>query len=616
MIQTFCDDIISVYTHCSGVEAVYTYGELVWPTGPTPPGVWYVSWIPTDLSGSFYMDGVARNLEDYSGYYSWSGSGSINSEAFTSLAFTYMETNVISINDASRYSKGAFAYCVSLSQISLSRCRSVGSYAFCETGLLQVSLSRCRYIGDYAFSDCASISQLSLPRCSYIGKYAFFSCSSLESLDLPRCKYIGNVAFDNTRISQISLPVCEYIGSMALAFNSCESIYLPACSYIGSSAFAWCSSLTQANLPACEYVGSDAFNSCPALSQISLPVCSVINGAAFTGCKFIEVDLPKCNTLAGGGVFKNNIKLLTISLPECEYLTHHVFYNCLSFQVLDLPVCSYIGGSAFNNCGLFSRLILRSNTVCTLSTSGCFVNTPFANCSGSILVPPSLVDAYKSAPGWSSLSCIIQPLLSEPKSYYISWSPGYRGASFSIDGVSYYEDDYYNGSDAGYFPYLFGGVITSSAFINSPEMMIETNAYRVEDNAFLFASVQLSVLSLSACEYLGNSACWSCYKLTSIYLPVCSYIGNFAFAHCSSLTSIDLPGCSYIGYYAFSGCSALNVITLGNTSVCEINGSRVFSGTQITNSTGSILVPASLVDAYKDDSVWSHFSNRIFPIPE
>lgn len=39
-----------------------------------------------------------------------------------------------------------------------------------------------------------------------------------------------------------------------------------------------------------------------------------------------------------------------------------------------------------------------------------------------------------------------------------------------------------------------------------------------------------------------------------------------------------------------------------------------FNNTPIKSGTGSIYVPASLVDAYKSAENWSYFSDRIFPI--
>ena len=83
---------------------------------------------------------------------------------------------------------------------------------------------------------------------------------------------------------------------------------------------------------------------------------------------------------------------------------------------------------------------------------------------------------------------------------------------------------------------------------------------------------------------------------------------------CSEMMSVNLPVCEYIGNYAFLWARKLNAITLGSDKVCDIEGSGVFDTTPIGDGTGSIYVPASLVDAYKSADYWSRWSNNIYPI--
>lgn len=165
----------------------YKGSELVWEL---PSGLYYVSWTPSSLSGSFSLFGQTYNMRDYMGYYYWKESGVITSSAFQSTGIKTISTNVSGIG------YGAFGSCISLSQVSLPMCSYIGSYAFlyCRT-LSQVSLPMCSYIGEAAFDECKSLSQISIPMCSYIGSYAFRSCGSLKQVSLPKCSYIGNYAF-------------------------------------------------------------------------------------------------------------------------------------------------------------------------------------------------------------------------------------------------------------------------------------------------------------------------------------------------------------------------------------------------------------------------------------
>ena len=144
---------------------------------------------------------------------------------------------------------------------------------------------------------------------------------------------------------------------------------------------------------------------------------------------------------------------------------------------------------------------------------------------------------------------------------------------------------------------------------------LDNSASFVASSAFR-GNQTIKTVNLPYATTVGNSAFQSCSSLIQVDLPMCSYIGSYAFYNCSSLSQISLPVCSYIESYAFGACSSLNIITIGYSSVCSLGGSMTFNYTQITSSTGSIYVPASLVDSYKSATNWSYFSTQIFPISE
>ena len=180
--------------------------------------------------------------------------------------------------------------------------------------------------------------------------------------------------------------------------------------------------------------------------------------------------------------------------------------------------------------------------------------------------------------------------------------------------------------------FVASGALQNNANIKTVNLPYATT---VGDNAFNGCNI-LSQVSLPVCSYLGNAAFYNCKSLSQVSLPVCTKVMRDCFQDCISLSQLNLPVCkkidiytfyncrslsqvsfsvcSYIGNNAFQNCTSLSIITLGYSSVCSLGSSNVFSKTQITSSTGSIYVPASLVDAYKTDKKWSYFSNRIFPI--
>ena len=79
------------------------------------------------------------------------------------------------------------------------------------------------------------------------------------------------------------------------------------------------------------------------------------------------------------------------------------FRLCVSLKTLDLPKVTKINGVyTFRDSNLLKTLILRSETICTLSNTDAFFNSPIAKGTGYIYVPDDLVESYKSATNWST----------------------------------------------------------------------------------------------------------------------------------------------------------------------------------------------------------------------
>lgn len=266
----------------------------------------------------------------------------------------------------------------------------------------------------------------------------------------------------------------------------------------------------------------------------------------------------------------------------------------------------------------------------------------------------------------------VWPVTSPTPDHYITWTPSdLSTGTFTIGGSTYNFADY-NGTFS-----FYGGTITDRAFEGAEITTIDTNAEYINHFAFKNCSslvsanlpnvislndrdiflqcYSLTYVSLPVCEYIGRGAFYStgltsiygpeclstgygafryCSSLVSVSLPECTYlqsrtfadcvaledvslplcetVGSIAFQSCYSLKSINLPKCNYIGEWAFERCN-LSVIRLGNSSVCRLEHSSAFLGTKITSSTGSIIVPLSLLDGYRKDSVWKYFFNVIVP---
>lgn len=305
MVDIFGNNIVSAFTGGNPVKAIYTYGEQVWPEEPS---YYYISWTPTDLSGTFTIDGTTYNLEDYSGFFS-DYSGVITVSAFKNTHFTTLKTNAISVE----------------------------SYAFYNCQYIErLNLTRCSTVGHAAFYNCVSFNNVHIPHCSYIDDWGFAFCFNTvyTTLSAPECKYIGDKGFWDCRsLTSISLPECEYIGESA--FGQCWSlsyINLPKCSYISSGGFYCCSNLKKAILPSCEYIGSITFNQCYSLSSLYLPICKYIDRNALGRTNLSSLDLPVCSYIGGYNISIHvNLTLRSTSVCVIESTTIYSTSSLSSF---------------------------------------------------------------------------------------------------------------------------------------------------------------------------------------------------------------------------------------------------------------------------------------------
>ena len=181
-------------------------------------------------------------------------------------------------------------------------------------------------------------------------------------------------------------------------------------SYVNSYAFINNRYLQTVNLPNCKSVGENAFYKCYSLSQVSLPMCNYISGSAFYTCSSLtQINLPMCSNI-GRGAFYSCISLTQINLPMCRYIDSAAFQSCSSLTQINLPMCSYINRGAFGYCSSLSIITIGYSSICSLVTSAALSNTQITSSTGSIYVPASLVDSYKSANNWSYFSTQIFPI--------------------------------------------------------------------------------------------------------------------------------------------------------------------------------------------------------------
>ena len=130
---------------------------------------------------------------------------------------------------------------------------------------------------------------------------------------------------------------------------------------------------------------------------------------AFQSCTSLtSVDFPNC-TVIGNSVFQSCASLTTANFPECTTIGNGAFSRCKSLTAASFPKCVSIGSGAFYSCTHLFSLYLTGSTLCELSHSNAFSNTPIggylaAGSYGSIYVPTSLLTSYQTATNWTYFS--------------------------------------------------------------------------------------------------------------------------------------------------------------------------------------------------------------------
>ena len=231
--------------------------------------------------------------------------------------------------------------------------------------LSEYSNSRVTTIGEYAFAACSNLTTANFPNVVSIYASAFQSCSGLTTISIPQATVISNNAFANC--------------------SSLTTANFPNVTNVGSYAFYCCSRLTTVSFPNVTNVGSYAFYNCSSLTAVSFPNATSINEYAFYGCN----------------------KLNTLNIPNAITIGNAAFQNCRSLTTASLPKITSILGTAFRSCSILTSVYILASSIVSLGSASAFASTPmwsstYTGSWGSIYVPASLVDSYKSAKNWSA----------------------------------------------------------------------------------------------------------------------------------------------------------------------------------------------------------------------
>lgn len=321
------------------------------------------------------------------------------------------------------------SFATSAKTIDFSECSYIGNYAFIQTNITSASFPKCTSVGIAAFSGCGSLlsayfpllqsvsinqfaqcyklQNVTITSATFIAASAFSACSSLESVSIPYCVSISSYAFSGCNIlSSIYCPNVRVVSNGA--FYNCKSLteISLSTSYfsIYSNTFQYCSNLLRVNAPNVSLIYGYAFAYCSALSEVSFSQCSYISNLAFQSCGgLVSASFDFCTTVSSLA-FISCYSLANIYFPRLEYIGTSAFAKCSALQVASFPRLKSIGMSAFSDCSSLSSLYLMGSTYVSITNSMVFYGTPFYSSSGTIFVPESMVDTYKTMQYWSYFS--------------------------------------------------------------------------------------------------------------------------------------------------------------------------------------------------------------------
>ena len=309
----------------------------------------------------------------------------------------------------------AFRYAEKLTKVNLEKVKTVGDYAFSNTGLKEVILADGATYGEGAFF-ASDLTKVTVGKLCQFGMGAFQRCVDLKEVIMPA---EGGVSFGDScfaydsSLETIDLSTVKIIPDQA--FFECTALRradMQTAVKIGAYAFADCASLFYVRFPVVEEIGEGAFSQYEQYGQapifggtgmdsegktaLVLPETLVSLGdGAFIGCSGIEsvvfagnrltppsmdgkteeeqaekywnylfaycenlnkVVLPEAMTRIGKYAFAGCKGLEFINLSCVTEIDELAFYECVYLEEVDLACVQYVGFAAFTGCSFLESV--------------------------------------------------------------------------------------------------------------------------------------------------------------------------------------------------------------------------------------------------------------------
>ena len=487
----------------------------------------------------------------------------------------------------------AFQYCTSLQAITIpASVKKAGTSLFYGcTGLKTASISGLSEIPEMIFAYCDSLTTVSLSdKVETIGSEAFSNCISLNDVTLcDGLKTIRDRVFYNCK-SLPSINIPESVDSLSFSiFGYCSSlkdVTLPSgTTKIPNNLFEWCSSLASFTLPALvDTIEGGAFSECTGLQEVHIgDKVKYIGDGAFQDCEklkkvyykgdlnswldithdaesYMEDTCPLSYAsefyINSGSAKEQLIQDLTIP-GDITTIKPYVFAGYRGLKSLTIPeTVDSISRNAFAGCTGMTDLVMRAKYVGEEAFWGCY-NLRNVTLGARMRTVERL--------GFYTGSYL-------NKTTYEGNLAGWCGIKFNEQGANIFtqNDIYIDGK------LLEGDIVIPCNF--------------VKDYVFYGNKTLTSVTVPYDNANIGDYAFANCEKLKTT---------TFGASHNAARAIDDETEGISIGNYAYTGCSLLSEINIDTDKLSNIGGGA-FNGTAWYNSQpDGLLYLGKIAYAYK-----------------
>ena len=182
---------------------------------------------------------------------------------------------------------------------------------------------------------------------------------------------------------------------------------------IGEYAFAGMPYLQSVSMPTLTTIPDSCFRDCAALEEVNLPAALATNAHAFTyNYAMKKLFLPEVVLLNEAPLVYYTTALKELRLPKnTSSLTNMLGSNAM-LEVIDIGLATtigvYLSGTVYGDMKYFIARNTSQVVTPSVSSGRIFSNSsPIAQGTGKILVPRSMVDAYKEDSRWSRYADVI-----------------------------------------------------------------------------------------------------------------------------------------------------------------------------------------------------------------